>query len=37
MQVLMISNTWIYTIVGVVIFHFIVGIAYLIYKIYRGK
>ena len=37
MSLLMISNTWIYVIVGVVIFHFFVGIAYLIYKIYRGK
>jgi hypothetical protein len=33
----MISNTWIYIIVGIVILHFIIGIGFLIYKIYKGK
>lgn len=31
------DNTFIYIIVAIVVAHFIVGIAYLIYKIYGGK
>lgn len=34
--ILMLSNTWIYIIAGIILLHFIIGIAYLIYKIY-GK
>jgi hypothetical protein len=37
MNILMISNTWVYIIVGIVVLHFAVGIGYLIYKIYGGK
>jgi hypothetical protein len=37
MNLLMISNTWVYIIAGIVALHFVVGIGYLIYKIYGGK
>jgi hypothetical protein len=31
------SNLFIFIIVGIVILHFLVGIGYLVYKIYRKK
>ncbi len=36
MKILMISNTWVYVIVAIVVLHFLVGIGYLFYKIYGG-
>jgi len=36
MRLLMISDFWIFVIVGIVILHFLVGVGLLIYKIYKG-
>lgn len=33
----MITNTWIYIIVAVVVAHFLFGVGFLIYKIRKGK